>query len=94
MGNVRRVDFSKLFEKQLRKSPTKIRAAFLERYKIFLDDPFNPRLNNHHLSGQLNKYRSINITGDWRALYLEELDANGDEVIIFEILGTHSQLYK
>lgn len=94
MGNVRRVDFSKLFEKQLRKSPTKIRTAFLERYKIFLDDPFNPQLNNHHLSGQFNKYRNINITGDWRALYFEELNVNGDEVIIFEILGTHSQLYK
>jgi mRNA-degrading endonuclease YafQ of YafQ-DinJ toxin-antitoxin module len=66
----------------------------LERYKIFLDNPFNPQLNNHHLSGQLNKYRSINITGDWRALYLEGLNANGGEVIIFEILGTHSQLYK
>ena len=32
--------------------------------------------------------------GDWRALYLEELDASGDKIIIFEILGTRSQLYK
>ena len=94
MGNVKRFDFTKLFQKQLRRSPTKIRVAFLERYKLFLDDQFNPQLNNHHLIGKLKIYRSINITGDWRALYSEELDASGDKIIIFEILGTHNQLYK
>jgi len=38
-------------------------------------------------------YRSINITGDWRALYTIKGDGKGGEIAVFEILGTHSQLY-
>jgi mRNA-degrading endonuclease YafQ of YafQ-DinJ toxin-antitoxin module len=38
-------------------------------------------------------YRSINVTGDWRALYSEQ-QQNGKEIIVFEMLGTHSQLYQ
>jgi len=60
---------------------------------MFLNNPSNPQLRNHPLKGALGGYNSINITGDWRALYTEEkLD---DEIIItFEMIGTHSQLYK
>lgn len=91
---VKKVDFSRLFQKQLHKAPVKVRAAFLERYQIFLDEPFNPQLNNHRLIGRLSEYRSINITGDFRALYSELTDENGNEVIVFKMFGTHSQLYK
>ncbi len=89
-----RIDFSKRFDKQLRKAPLEIKIAVRNRYKLFIEDSFNPLLNNHQLAGKLSIYRSINITGDWRVLYSEYLDDEGNKVIIFEILGTHSQLYK
>ncbi len=63
--------------------------AFKERLEIFIEDPFDPRLRNHPLKGKLKGYRSINITGDWRALFKEVEDG-----VYFVIIGTHSQLYK
>ncbi len=87
--NLGRVSYSRLFQKQLRKAPLKIKEAFRNRRTLFFQDPFHPKLRNHQLTGKYKSYRSINVTGDWRAIYSEHHD-----VIIFEMLGTHSQLYK
>lgn len=88
-----KIKFSKRFRKQYDKSDAKIRAVFEKRLQLFMKDPFDPQLNNHQLTGKLQSYRSINITGDWRALYSE--NASGSKrIIVFEILGTHSQLYR
>lgn len=43
------------------------------------------------LKGSYLGFRSINITGDWRAIYSEEKNKKGDKTVIFEVLGTHSQ---
>ena len=88
------INFSKRFDKQLRKAPLDIKIAVRNRYMLFTENPFNPFLNNHQLIGKMSGYRSINITGDWRALYSEYFDDEGNKILIFEILGTHSQLYK
>lgn len=92
--NLQRVNYSRTFDKQLRKSPLKIKIAFRKKLEIFLKNSFHPLLNNHPLSGKLVGYRSINITGDWRAIYSTENNAKRDIVIVFEMIGTHSQLYK
>ncbi len=89
-----KVNFSKTFDKQLRRSPLKIKIAFRKRLELFLKNSYHPLLNNHPLSGKLTGYRSINITGDWRAIYSIVNNTKGDVVIIFEMIGTHSQLYK
>lgn len=67
--------------------------AFRRRLEIFLDDSHNPQLNNHKLTSELQGYRSINVTGDWRAIYSEAEDEEGEKIVIFEVLGTHSELY-
>ena len=85
----KRIDYSRSFDKQLKKAPLPIKVIFRKRFELFLSNPFNPQLNNHLLTGNYKGYRSINITGDWRALYSED-----ENSIIFELLGTHSQLYK
>ena len=72
---------------------SKIMVTFEKRIELFLTDPFNFQLRNHQLTGKLKKYRSINITGDWRALYSSN-KIDKENVIIFEAIGTHSQLYK
>jgi addiction module RelE/StbE family toxin len=83
------IKYSRKFKKQYQKAPKKIKQAFKNRRNLFYQNPYNPILNNHQLTGKFKGYRSINITGDWRAIY------SGDKaIIIFEMLGTHSQLYK
>lgn len=89
-----RIDYSKGFDKQLKKAPLEIIIAFRKKLTLFLENPFHPQLNNHSLTGKLKGYRSINVTGDWRAIYSEQGGSGSDSVVIFEMLGTHSQLYK
>ena len=86
-----KIDYSKRFEKDLRKVPLKTQIAFRNRLEVFLTDKFNPILRNHPLTGKYQGYRSINVTGDWRAIY-REMD-NG-KTIYFDLLGTHGKLYK
>ena len=85
------VKFSSKFAKQYDKSPFKIRQAFDNRLKLFLGDTFHPLLNNHSLVGKYTGYRSINVTGDWRAIFHE---FHSGELVYFEAIGTHSQLYR
>ena len=88
-----KVTYSRKFEKQLKKAPLEILEALRKRRKLFTEDQFHPQLNNHSLTGKFKGYRSINITGDWRAIYSQT--ENDEEItIIFEMIGTHSQLYK
>ncbi len=87
------VNYGRRFKKQYSKVNAKTQKAFEERLLLFKQNPFHPRLNNHSLTGKFNDYRSINITGDIRAIFRES--KKNDELIIdFEFLGTHSQLYK
>ena len=85
--------YSTKFKKQLAKAGPKIEKAFIKRRRVFQKNPTHHLLHNHKLSGLYEGFRSINITGDWRALYIET--AKGDTRIAeFRLLGTHSQLYK
>lgn len=88
------IKFAKKFKKKYDRSSIKIKDAFDERFEIFKENPFSITLNSHKLTGEYSGKRSINVTGDWRAIYSEHTDTGGDKVIIFETLGTHSQLYK
>lgn len=89
-----KIKFSERFVKQYEKANKKIRNTAKKRLEVFRNNPLHLQLRNHSLSGKLAKYRSINITGDWRALYSDYIDAEGERVVLFEMLGTHSQLYK
>lgn len=86
-----RVKFTKNFAKQFDKVPAKIRLSFEERLDLFIQDKYHPVLRNHKLSGRWSGCRSLNITGDWRAIYREFENEN---LIYFDAIGTHSQLYK
>lgn len=87
-----RVSFSKRFIKHYDKAPAKVRSRFKEKVVVFENNPFDPALRNHALSGEWSGCRSIDITGDWRAVY-EELGSNEVELVEFIEIGTHSQLY-
>jgi len=84
-----RVLFRKDFIKSYRKLPA-IQKQVDTRIALFVRNPFEPILRNHPLQGKFKQYRSINITGDYRAVY-QLLNA---DTAVFIALGTHSQLYK
>ncbi len=77
------------FKKQFNKLTESQKRKFRERRDIFLRDEFNPVLNNHALKGIYQGYRSINVTGDIRAIYKKI-----SSVVIFVAIGSHSRLYK
>ncbi len=85
-----RIEYSKKFIKEFKKCPHEMKTHFKNRLNTFIKNPFSQILNNHPLSGELKNYRSINITGDWRAIF-ESID--NDQIIYFVAIGTHSQLY-
>ena len=80
--------FHSHFKKRLKKLPEKVRNNLSERLEIFTENKFNEILNNHSVEGAYPNCRSINITGDYRAIYEEK-----DGGIIFRLIGTHSELY-
>lgn len=84
------IEYSKKFIKEFKKCPANIKTNFKKRLEIFIDNQYYPVLNNHPLIGGLKNCRSINITGDWRAIF-EEIDDG--RIVYFVAIGTHSQLY-
>ena len=82
------ISYSKAFVKQAKKLSPDLRDKLFERIAIFSHNPLHPTLRNHALRGKHKDYRSIDVTGDVRALYLQK-----DDEAIFDAVGTHSQLY-
>ena len=69
--------------------PAKFQKQFDDRLRLFMTDPSAPILRIHPLKGKFSGYWSMNISGDLRAIYRRD----GDEIVIFALIGTHSQLY-
>jgi len=84
------IEYSKKFIREFKKCSVNVKTNFKTRLEIFINDQYNSILNNHPLIGELRNYRSININGDWRAIFEE---ADGGQIIYFVAIGTHSQLY-
>ncbi len=77
------------FKKQYKKLPAKIQRQFVGRLRIFKADPADARLRIHPLKGKYAGYWTMNVSGDFRALFYRD----GDDIIIFGLIGTHSELY-
>lgn len=80
--------YHKEFLKRFKKQPLKIKEKFKERLAIFMQDEFDPALNNHDLKGKYEGYRSISVTGDIRAVFKKITHD-----IIFVTIDSHSNLY-
>jgi mRNA interferase YafQ len=83
-----KISYSKNFLKQAKRLSPGLREKLQSSLRLFGKNPLDPELRNHALKGKYREYRSIDVTGDVRALYL----ARGDEAI-FDTVGSHSQLY-
>lgn len=82
------ISYSKTFIKQAKRLKPELRQRLQARIQLFGNNPLHITLRNHALKGKYKEYRSIDITGDIRALYLQK-----DDEAIFDAIGTHSQLY-
>ncbi|MDB5245379.1 MAG: hypothetical protein JWN90_484 [Parcubacteria group bacterium] len=84
-----KVLYEKRFEKQYLKLSRDLQDKADIRIRLFAHNPFDPILGNHPLHGKYQEHRSINITGDYRAVYrmLKR------DIAVFVTLGTHSELY-
>ena len=83
------IQYHKQFLRDYKKLSKNIKEAFRNRIKTFQENKFNQILNNHKLHEEFSGQRSINITGDIRAIYKE-----CDEIIEFRRIGSHSELYE
>lgn len=84
------VVFHKRFDKMASKLPVKVKMKMVERIMLFSKDPLAYMLRNHALNTPYKGSYSIDITGDYRAIYY----LVDDQTAMFTHIGTHSQLYK
>ncbi|MFA6340853.1 MAG: type II toxin-antitoxin system mRNA interferase toxin, RelE/StbE family [Candidatus Paceibacterota bacterium] len=84
------MSFHRHFDKDYKKCSLKVREQFKKKLSVFFENPFDPSLENHALHGEWLDFRSINITGDYRALYHHA----SDEVVEFFAIDTHNNLYE
>jgi len=85
-----KIVFHRTFEKQFVKLTPTIQQSFYGRLSLFTQDTHHSLLNNHLLHGKYAGCRSINISGDLRAVY--SCEDHGS--FLFIAIGTHSQLYE
>lgn len=85
-----KIKFHRYFTKRYKKLSPGIRRQFEKRLFIFEENLFHPQLNNHPLTGDRRGQWSINVTGDWRAIYVFK----DKDTIVFIDIDTHSNLYR
>lgn len=80
--------FRKAFKRKVRGNKT-LERRFRDRIAIFQNDPFDPRLKTHQLSGQLQGLWSFSIDYDVRVIF-SLIEAHR---ALFVDIGTHEEVY-
>jgi mRNA-degrading endonuclease YafQ of YafQ-DinJ toxin-antitoxin module len=78
--------FHRAYRKLSRENQERVNAAL----KIFLMNPFDPRLRNHKLAGKRGDLHTMSAGYDLRIIYREK---DGHTVIFFVNAGTHDEVY-
>ena len=88
-----KIQYDPDFIRKLKKTDVRIHRAFEKQIAVLLKNASDPKLNNHELREPYLGLISIDITADWRAIYEEIKEVDGEEVLYFTTLGTHEELY-
>ena len=75
-------------KKSYKKLSPKVKEKLEERLRLFSKDEFDPILNNHALKGKFLGYRSINVTGNVRAIFKRDAQS-----ALFVAIDSHNNLY-
>jgi addiction module RelE/StbE family toxin len=81
---------SSAFERQFRKLPPALQHRVNASIRLFMHHPFDVRLRNHALKGELKGFRSIAAGHDLRLIYQEK---DGHAFVILITVGTHDEVY-
>ena len=84
--------FSSSFKRAFKKSVAgnaSLETKFWERVELFKNNPFDPKLRTHKLSGKLKDLWSFSIEYDVRVIFSF---AEQDKVIFVDI-GSHKEVY-
>ena len=85
--------FRRAFKRYTRNSPARQDLIFQTMGRI-VDDPFQPSLRTHKLSGQLAGLWACWVEYDCRIVFTLDSDpATSDELIVLIDLGTHDEVY-
>ena len=80
--------FRKAFKRKVCGNPT-LEQRFWERVEIFENNPFDPRLRTHKLTGSMRDWWSFSIDYDLRVLFVFVEPGRA----LFGNIGTHDEVY-
>jgi addiction module RelE/StbE family toxin len=80
--------FKRAFKKRIagRKD---LETKFWERVEVFVQNPHDPRLRTHKLSGNLRELWSFTVEYDCRVIFY----FSGKDRAVFTNIGTHDEVY-
>ncbi|QPH39901.1 type II toxin-antitoxin system RelE/ParE family toxin [Pedobacter endophyticus] len=81
--------FKKAFKKRVLNKP--VETAFWIKLNYFTEDPFNPKLKTHKLSGKLKGSWSFSIEYDLRVVFYFTSDKPVKAVLVD--IGNHDEVY-
>lgn len=84
-----KIIYSPRFAKNYKKLPLKIKLLAEKREKIFRNNPYDPRLKTHRLTGKLNGFWSFSV--DYKTRIIFEIRSENE--IWFLAIGSHDQVY-
>ncbi len=86
------IAFSSSFKRAFKKNVAgnaSLEASFWERVELFKNNPFEPKMRTHKLSGRLKDLWSFSVEYDLRIIFLfVEQDK-----VVFVAIGTHTEVY-
>ena len=85
-----KIGYAKSFDKAYARHPKGVQEKFKERRNLFLENQFHPLLENHDLNHPYEGHRSINVTGNYRAIF-KMITA---DFAYFIKIDTHPNLYR
>jgi addiction module RelE/StbE family toxin len=85
-----KIYYSTKFAKEYKRLSTEVKKEAEKKEKLFRQDPFNPKLKTHKLTGQLKSYWSFSIDFEHRIIF--EF-AHKKEVVWFHSVGGH-EIYR
>ena len=87
-----RIAFSSSFKRAFKKTVAgnaNLETRFWERVEAFKNNPFDPKLRTHKLSGKLKDLWSFSVEYDLRIVFFFA----GQDQAVFVDIGSHKEVY-
>lgn len=84
-----KIRITSYFERRYKKLSLLVKKKAVERGKIFIDNPFDSRLDTHKLHGKKKEEWAYSIDYHYRISFIFV----GEEEILYTNVGTHDEVY-